>query len=188
MKEIISQVNLQTQIGKLALAIKRFEEKPQYCTVCGTEECRKGGKPIKAPVVFVGILNGAFMFFSDLVKKVDIPMEIDFVRVKSYDGQERKEIQLTKDLEVDINGKHVYLVDDIIDSGHTMKYLIDLFKERGATDVTPVAAIHKDNLVIPDSLCILEYPQDSPWFVGYGMDNEDGTCRNIETILELDNK
>ena len=66
-----------------------------------------------------------------------------------------------------------------------MKYLIDIFKERGATDVTPVAAVYKENLVIPDALCILEYPQDSPWFVGYGMDNEDGTCRNLKTIFEL---
>ena len=115
-------------------------------------------------------------------------MEIDFVRVKSYDGQNRKEIKFVKDLETDINGKHVYLIDDIIDSGHTMKFLIDHFKERGATNVTPVAAVYKDNLVIQDALCILRYSQDSPWFVGYGMDHEDGTCRNIETILELDGK
>ena len=167
MKEVISQVNLQTQIGKLALAIKKYETRTD------------------TPIVFVGILNGAFMFFSDLVKKVDIPMEVDFVRVKSYEGQERKEIQFIKDLEVDIKDKHVYLIDDIIDSGNTMKYLIDIFKERGATDVTPVAAVYKENLVIPDALCILEYPQDSPWFVGYGMDNEDGTCRNLKTIFEL---
>ena len=80
MKEVISQVNLQTQIGKLALAIKKYESRTD------------------TPIVFVGILNGAFMFFSDLVKKVDIPMEVDFVRVKSYEGQERKEIQFIKDL------------------------------------------------------------------------------------------
>ena len=128
------------------------------------------------------------MFFSDLVKYIKFPIEIDFVRVKSYDGQNRKEIKFTKDLETNINGKNVYLVDDIIDSGHTMKFLIDHFKERGAKNITPVAAILKENLVIQDALCILKYPQNSPWFVGYGMDNEDGTCRNIETILELDGK
>ena len=122
------------------------------------------------------------------VKYIKFPIEIDFVRIKSYDGQNRKEIKFTKDLETNINGKNVYLVDDIIDSGHTMKFLIDHFKERGATNVTPIAAVYKDNLVIQDALCILRYSQDSPWFVGYGMDHEDGTCRNIETILELDNK
>ena len=81
-------------------------------------------------IVFVGILNGAFMFFSDLVKKIQLPMEIDFVRVKSYEGQNRKEIKFTKDLEVNIKGKHIYLVDDIIDSGHTIKFLMDHFKKK----------------------------------------------------------
>ena len=170
MKKVISEQDLQDRISKLALAIHKTEFDS------------------KTPMVFIGILNGAFMFFSDLVKKIGLPMEIDFVRVKSYDGQNRKKIQFIKDLETDIKDKHVYLVDDIIDSGHTMKFLIDHFKERGATNVTPVAAVYKDNLVIQDALCILKYSQDSPWFVGYGMDHKDGTCRNIETILELDNK
>ena len=170
MKKVISEQDLQDRISKLALAIHKTEFDS------------------KTPMVFVGILNGAFMFFSDLVKKIELPIEIDFVRVKSYDGQNRKEIKFIKDLEVDIKGKHIYLVDDIIDSGHTMKFLIDHFKERGATNITPVTAIYKENLVIPEALCILKYSQDSPWFVGYGMDHEDGTCRNIETILELDGK
>ena len=170
MKKVISEQDLQDRISKLALAIHKTEFDS------------------KTPIVFVGVLNGAFMFFSDLVKKIGLPMEIDFVRVKSYDGQNRKEIKFTKDLETNISGKNIYLIDDIIDSGHTMKFLIDHFKERGATNVTPIAAVYKDNLVIQDALCILRYSQDSPWFVGYGMDNEDGTCRNIETILELDGK
>ena len=170
MKEVISKQDLQDRISKLALTIHKTEFDN------------------KTPMVFVGILNGAFMFFSDLVKKIGLPMEIDFVRVKSYDGQNRKEIKFIKDLEVDVKGKHVYLIDDIIDSGHTMKFLMDKFSERGAIRVTPVAAILKENLVISEALCILKYSQDSPWFVGYGMDHEDGTCRNIETILELDGK
>ena len=69
-----------------------------------------------------------------------------------------------------------------------MKFLIDHFKERGATKVTPVTAILKENVVIQDALYILKYSQDSPWFIGYGMDHEDGTCRNIETILEINGK
>ena len=170
MKKIISKEDLQKRIQFLANVINKEDFNH------------------RRSVVFVGILNGAFMFFSDLVKKIELPIEIDFVRVKSYDGQNRKEIKFIKDLEVDVKGKHVYLVDDIIDSGHTMKFLMDKFSERGAIHVTPVAAILKENLVIQDALYILKYPQNSPWFVGYGMDNEDGTCRNIETILKLDGK
>ena len=130
MKEVISEQDLQDRISKLALTIHKTEFDN------------------KTPMVFVGILNGAFMFFSDLVKKIDIPIEIDFVRVKSYDGQNRKEIKFIKDLEVDVKGKHVYLVDDIIDSGHTMKFLMDKFLERGAVHVTPVAAILNEDLEI----------------------------------------
>ena len=167
MKQVLSEQDLQDRISKLASIINNDEFN------------------LKKPVVFVGILNGAFMFFSDLVKKINLPIEIDFVRVKSYEGQNRKEIKLTKDLETNIKGKNVYLVDDIIDSGHTMKFLMDKFLERGAIHVTPIATIFKENVVIQDALCILRYPQDSPWFVGYGMDNEDGTGRNINTILEL---
>ena len=170
MKKVISESALQARIIQLANNINQLENHNE------------------TPVVFIGILNGAFMFFSDLVRYIKFPIEIDFVRVKSYDGQNRKEIKFTKDIETDINGKNIYLVDDIIDSGHTMKFLIDHFKERGAINVTPVATILKENLVIQDALYILKYPQNSPWFVGYGMDNEDGTCRNIETILELDGK
>ena len=167
MKKVISESALQAKIIQLANTINQIENHNE------------------TPVVFVGILNGAFMFFSDLVKYIKFPIEIDFVRVKSYDGQNRKEIKFTKDLETNISGKNIYLIDDIIDSGHTIKFLKDKFLERGAIHVTPVAAILKENLVISEALCILKYPQDSPWFVGYGMDHEDGTCRNIETILEL---
>ena len=170
MKKVITESALQAKIIQLANTINQIESHNE------------------TPVVFVGILNGAFMFFSDLVKYIKFPIEIDFVRVKSYEGQNRKEIKFTKDLEVNIKGKHIYLVDDIIDSGHTIKFLMDHFKKRGTKKITPIAAILKENVVIKEALCILQYPQNSPWFIGYGMDHEDGTCRNIETILELDNK
>ena len=170
MKKIISESALQAKIIQLANTINQIENHN------------------KTPVVFVGILNGAFMFFSDLVKYIKFPIEIDFVRVKSYDGQNRKEIKFTKDLETNINGKNVYLVDDIIDSGHTIKFLMDHFKKRGAKKITPIAAILKENVVIKEALCILQYPQNSPWFIGYGMDDEYGKFRNLDTIFKINGK
>ena len=170
MKKIISESALQAKIIQLANTINQIENHNE------------------APVVFVGILNGAFMFFSDLVKKIQLPMEIDFVRIKSYEGQNRKEIKFIKDLEVNIKGKHIYLVDDIIDSGHTIKFLMDHFKKRGAKKITPIAAILKENVVIKEALCILQYPQNSPWFIGYGMDDEYGKFRNLDTIFKINGK
>ena len=68
----------------------------------------------RTPVVMVGLLNGAFMFYSDLVRGMDIDIECDFMRVKSYVSKRKQgDIQITKDLETPIKGKHVYLVDDI---------------------------------------------------------------------------
>ena len=84
MKKIISTYELNKKMDSLALKIHH-----QYLFD-------------NTDLVFVGILNGAFMFFSDLVKKIGLPMEIDFVRVKSYDGQNRKDIKFIKDLEVDV--------------------------------------------------------------------------------------
>jgi hypoxanthine phosphoribosyltransferase len=170
MEEIISTYELNKKMDSLALKIHH-----QYLFD-------------NTDLVFVGILNGAFMFFSDLVKKIQLPMEIDFVRVKSYEGQNRKEIKFTKDLEVNIKGKHIYLVDDIIDSGHTIKFLMDHFKKRGAKKITPIAAILKENVVIKEALCILQYPQNSPWFIGYGMDDEYGKFRNLDTIFKINGK
>ena len=170
MEEIISTYELNKKMDSLALKIHH-----QYLFD-------------NTDLVFVGILNGAFMFFSDLVKKIQLPMEIDFVRVKSYEGQNRKEIKFIKDLEVNIEGKHIYLVDDIIDSGYTIKFLMDHFKKRGAKKITPIAAILKENVVIKEALCILQYPQNSPWFIGYGMDNEYGKFRNLDTIFKINGK
>ena len=76
----------------------------------------------RTPVVMVGLLNGAFMFYSDLVRGMDIDIECDFMRVKSYVSKRKQgDIQITKDLETAIKRKHVYLVDDIYDTGNSMK-------------------------------------------------------------------
>ena len=76
------------------------------------------------PIVFVCVLNGGFMFFSDLVKEINVPIEIDFIRCKSYFGRKQGDLVITKDLETKIKGKHVYIVDDILDSGNTMGAVI----------------------------------------------------------------
>ena len=79
----------------------------------------------KTPVVMVGLLNGCFAFYSDLVRAMPIDIECDFMRVKSYVNRKQGDIQITKDLETRIKGKHVYIVDDIYDTGNTMKAVIE---------------------------------------------------------------
>ena len=75
------------------------------------------------PPVFICVLNGAFMFFTDLVKHMG-DCEIDFISAKSYEGTSQGEIRILKTITTDITGKDVYLIDDIYDSGNTMNRLI----------------------------------------------------------------
>ena len=88
-----------------------------------SEECNKEG----GGIVFVCVMKGGYMFFSDLVKRIKYPIEVDFIRCSSYEGQEKKEFTLHYDIEEDVTDKTVYLVDDIFDSGNTMKMLTNHF-------------------------------------------------------------
>ena len=140
------------------------------------------------PVVLVCILNGGFMFFSDLVKQITIPIEIDFIRCKSYYGKKQGDLVVTKDLETKIKGKHVYLVDDIFDSGNTMKAVSKFVQVKEPKSVTPGVAIYKENGDFDKVLHILKQDTDSlfdPWYIGYGMDDENGHNRNLSTIYTI---
>lgn len=140
------------------------------------------------PVVLVCILNGGFMFFSDLVKQITVPIEIDFIRCKSYYGKKQGDLVVTKDLETKIKNKHVYLVDDILDSGNTMKAVAKFLQVKEPKTITPVAAIYKENLDFDKVLHILKQDTDSmfdPWYIGYGMDDEKGHNRNLGTIYTI---
>ncbi len=76
----------------------------------------------------IGILKGSFMFLSDVLKNVDLYTKLDFVTVQSYgNGTTSGELRLTKDISADIKGRHVILVEDILDSGKTLKFVKDLF-------------------------------------------------------------
>ena len=140
------------------------------------------------PVVLVCILNGGFMFFSDLVKQINIPIEVDFIRCKSYLGRQQGDLVVTKDLETKIKNKHVYLVDDILDSGNTMKAVSKFLSVKEPKTITPVAAIYKENGDFDKVLHILYQSTDSildPWYIGYGMDDEKGHNRNLSTIYTI---
>ena len=133
--------------------------------------------------VFICVLNGAFMFFSDLIKNIDcVEAKIDFIRVKSYNGIRQGKLKLTKDIEIDIKDKIVYLIDDIYDSGNTMNRLIKHLQYHNPKSITPITLFKKhysntDNLIYGFELT------NEHWLVGYGLDAADGTKRNLPHIL-----
>ena len=140
----------------------------------------------RTPIVMVGLLNGAFMFYADLVRNMRIDVECDFMRVKSYVSKNKQgDIQITKDLETPIKGKHVYLVDDIYDSGNTMQAVIDYLEVKHPASISIVTLITRETSPIPPQASYHAFTIKDEWLVGFGMDNDKGYCRNYPSILAL---
>ena len=94
------------------------------------------------PPVMICILNGSFYFFSDLTRMMSIDCEIDFIRLKSYEGQDNSGgIQRLKDLELDLKGKRVYIIDDICDTGATIMAALFMVNSRMAAEVKVVTLL-----------------------------------------------
>ena len=88
-------------------------------------------------LVVIGVLKGGFMFLSDLVKKIKIPIEIDFIGVTSYGADTKSSgiVKITKDIDINILNKHVLIVEDIVDTGLTLKYLKELLCVRSPSSI-----------------------------------------------------
>lgn len=145
-------------------------------------------KPIHndKPIVLVCVLNGAIMFFSDLLKNIKVDCEIDFVRVKSYNGEEQGEITISKKPELNLHDKNIYIIDDIYDSGKTMRFLIKEIKKHLPNSITPVTLFKRNrnlDLSPPELIYGIDLEGDD-FIAGYGMDL-DGLKRNLPFIFEV---
>ena len=139
----------------------------------------------KTPIVMVGLLNGAFAFYSDLVRATPVDMECDFMRVKSYTDRKQGDIVISKDLETPIKGKHVYIIDDILDSGNTMNAVIDYLEVKKPASISIVTLITRETSPIPKQKSYHAFTIKDEWIVGMGMDNDKGHMRNIPSIWAL---
>ena len=140
----------------------------------------------KTPIVMVGLLNGCFMFYADLVRNLKIDVECDFMRVKSYISKNKQgDIQITKDLETPVKGKHVYLVDDIYDTGNTMQAVIDYLEVKHPASISIVSLVTRATSPIPKQPSYHAFTIDDEWLVGFGMDNDKGYLRNLSSIWAL---
>ncbi|MBP1996158.1 hypoxanthine phosphoribosyltransferase [Paenibacillus eucommiae] len=119
------------------------------------------------------VLKGAFVFMADLVKRITVPLELDFMAVSSY-GQSTKSsgiVKIVKDLDVSVEGRHILIVEDIIDSGLTLSYLIDVLERRNALSISVVALFHKPaRKVVELEADYLGYALPDEFVVGYGLD------------------
>lgn len=143
-----------------------------------SEEHRNSGNSL--PPVMVCVLNGAFMFFSDLVKDMGVDCEVDFIRAKSYNGQDNSGgVKITKDLELDLKGKRVYIVEDMVDTGATMVEILQRVNDKMPADVKVVTLVHrKSNPISVDHFC---FEIGDEWIWGFGLD-DNGLKRNYRNI------
>jgi hypoxanthine phosphoribosyltransferase len=138
--------------------------------------------------LLVGVLNGAVAFMTDLMRAMTIPLEIDFMAVSSYGAATKSSgvVRILKDLDREIEGRRIVVVEDIVDSGLTLQYLLDVLQTRNPHDIRVVALLKKEK---PDAL---EVPVDQIGFtipdefvIGYGLDYA-GKYRNLPYVAVLD--
>lgn len=135
-------------------------------------------------IVLVGILRGAVVFFSDLMRRIDLPVNIDFISVSSYGASTRSSgvVRFQKDLERSITGKHVLIVEDIIDTGLTMRYLIDTLCTREPASIKTCCLLDKPSRRKTDITADYRgFEIPDAFVVGYGLDYND-EYRNLPFI------
>ncbi|MBA4495804.1 hypoxanthine phosphoribosyltransferase [Paenactinomyces guangxiensis] len=121
----------------------------------------------------VCVLKGAVPFMADLIRKCEIPLEVDFMAVSSYGNSTKSSgvVRIIKDLEASVENRHVLIIEDIIDSGLTLSYLIDLLKGRKAASVKVVTMLNKParrTVDLKPDYCGFDIPD--AFVVGYGLD------------------
>ena len=138
-------------------------------------------------LVLVGVLKGAFIFLADLSRRLTIPRSIEFMAVSSYENgdQASSAVRLVMDLRKNIEGKHVLLVEDIVDTGRTLGFLGDLLAARKPSSVKTCVLVRKpDRAEVAAKVDYLGFEIPDRWVVGYGLDygEQNRTLPYIATI------
>ncbi len=153
-KVLLSEEDVARRVGELAARISR-----DYAGVDG--------------LVLVGVLKGAFIFLADLARRLTIDRTIDFIALSTYGAGARStgEVRLLMDLRTAIAGRHVLVVEDILDTGHTLDYLLRLLRARGPASLEACVLVRKpDRVQVAVEVAYLGFDIPDRWVVGYGLD------------------
>ena len=137
--------------------------------------------------VFVGILKGAAVFLADLVRAVSIDLATDFMSISAYDASEGQSgvVRIVKDLDGDIGGRDVVVVEDIVDTGLTLNYLRTALEQRRPASVRVVTLLDKSaRRIVPVTLEYVGFEVPDTFVVGYGLDFQ-GRYRNLPDIVAI---
>lgn len=154
---LISEQDVRSRIAELGQEITNFYQH----------------KNIHTPLVVVGLLRGSFMFMADLVREIHLPVEIDFMTTSSYGNamNSNHDVRISKDLDGDIKGKHVLIVEDIIDTGYTLQKVRDILNLREPSSLTICTLLDKPSrreVDVPVDWVGFTIPDE--FVVGYGID------------------
>jgi hypoxanthine phosphoribosyltransferase len=139
--------------------------------------------------LLISVLKGACLFLSDLMRAVDIPLNVEFIAISSYGAEMRTsgEVRILKDLDVAIEGRHILVVEDIVDTGLTLSYLLANLKSRGAESVKLAALLDKyERREKEVPIDYLGFKIPDKFVVGYGLDFAE-RYRNLPFIAVLKN-
>jgi len=125
----------------------------------------------KGEIMLLGVLKGAFIFLADISRRLTIPRSIEFIAVSNYEHGDVPSgaVRLVMDVRESIEGRHVIIVEDIIDTGQTIHYLIDMLKSRGPASIKTCALLHKKHKTDME-VDYLGFSIGDEWVVGYGLD------------------
>lgn len=150
---LISREEVESRIKELAKLIETdYKEKDLIC---------------------VGLLKGSVMFLSDLIKEITLPLQIDFMNVSSYGSETTSSgnLKVIKDTDIDVRGKDVLIVEDIIDTGITLEYVIGMFKTKGVASVKTCTLLSKpERRKIDVKVDYIGFEVPDKFVIGYGLD------------------
>jgi hypoxanthine phosphoribosyltransferase len=165
-RQIISEAQIEDRVSELAIQIS--EDYAQ-----------------KQPLFLIGILKGAFIFLADLSRRLTIPHIVDFMALSSYgDSVESGAVRILMDLRESIDGCHVILVEDIVDTGRTLTYLHETLVGRRAASLKTCVLLQKERKHNKVQADYLGFKVPDVWVVGYGLDYAE-TYRTLPFIAEL---
>ena len=141
-------------------------------------------------VVLIGVLKGSFVFLADLSRRLTIPRTIEFIAVSSYGaGSESGAVRLVMDVRGNIEGRHVLIVEDIVDTGHTLSYLIGILESHGPASIRTCTLLHKaERAEVDVDIDYIGFGIGDEWVVGYGLDyaEHNRTLPYIGTVEPVD--
>ncbi len=139
------------------------------------------------PLLLVGVLKGAVMVMADLARAISIPVQIDFMAVSSYGSGTKSSgvVRIIKDLDIDLTGRNVLIVEDILDSGLTLSWLIKNLKSRGSSSIEVMTMMRKPDAIkveVHARYCGFDIPNE--FVVGFGLDYAE-QYRNLREVAVL---